>query len=217
MDSEQDQLTRGTWDQLAERYRDAFMDLNLYDGSYDAFCARVPQLGACILEVGCGPGNVTRALLTRRPDWRIHAIDYAPRMVALAQTLVPAATFAVMDARAIGSLAEVFDGIVVGFCLPYLSPAETQQLIQDAARLLVPGGQLYLSAIDGDPDQSGYVTSSSGDVHMYQHYHNEATLVQALSEAGYVDVAVTRLDYASANGLSSVHLLIMAARGGRDH
>jgi ubiquinone/menaquinone biosynthesis C-methylase UbiE len=210
MDSERDPLTRSAWDQLAERYRDIFMDLDLYDGSYDAFCARLPLAGAQVLEVGCGPGNVTRALLNRRPDLRIHAIDYAPSMVALARTLVPAATFAVMDARAIGTLTERPDGILVGFCLPYLSPDETRQLIQDSARLLRPGGSIYLSTIEGDPAQSGYVSSSSGDARMYLYYHAEATLLQDLADAGFADVAVMRIAYARAGGAPSVHLVFLA-------
>lgn len=212
MNSEQDQLTRQSWDQLAERYRAAFMDLDIYDDSYDAFCARVPQAGARLLEVGCGPGNVTRALLHRRPDFRIHAIDYAPTMVELARTLVPAATFEVMDARAIGGLEERFEGIVVGFCLPYLSSDEARQLIQDSARLLLPGGQLYLSAIEDDPARSGYETSSKGDVRMYVYYHRAEDLSAALAEAGFVQVEILRQGYTKPDGTSSTHVILLAER-----
>lgn len=211
MESEHDQATRQSWDQLAERYQAAFMDLDLYDDSYDALCARVPQVGAHVLEVGCGPGNVTRALLQRRPDFRIHAIDYAPSMVALARTLVPGATFAVMDARDIGSLATRFEAVVVGFCLPYLSADAARQLIQDAARLLLPGGVVYLSTIETDAARSGYETSSKGDARMYVHYHPTPDLRAAMAETGFVGIEVLRAAYTKADGTPSSHVILLGA------
>jgi ubiquinone/menaquinone biosynthesis C-methylase UbiE len=214
MEFEHDQATRQSWDQLAERYRAAFMDLDLYDDSYDALCARVSQVGARVLEVGCGPGNVTRALLQRRPDFRIHAIDYAPSMVALARTLVPGATFDVMDARAIGSLATRFEAAVVGFCLPYLSSDAARQLIHDAARLLVPGGVLYLSTIASEVARSGYETSSKGDARMYVHYHPTDDLMAAMTAAGFSGTEVLHLAYTKADGTPSTHVVLLGALAG---
>jgi ubiquinone/menaquinone biosynthesis C-methylase UbiE len=54
-----------TWDKLAEKYQDVFMDLSLYDDSYDAFCALLQKKDATILELGCGPGNITKYLLIK--------------------------------------------------------------------------------------------------------------------------------------------------------
>lgn len=209
MEAEHDQITRQSWDQLAERYEAAFMDLDLYDGTYDALCARVPHAGADVLEVGCGPGNVTRALLQRRPDFRIHAIDYAPSMVARARILVPGATFEVMDARDIGRLSTRYHAVVVGFCLPYLTPAAARQLIQDAAHLLLPCGVLYLSAIETDEARGGYETSSKGDARMYVHYHPTAALVADMTEARFTGIEVLRTAYTKADGTPSTHVILL--------
>ncbi len=35
--------TAQTWDKLAQAYQDKFMDLDLYDHTYDAFCDALPD------------------------------------------------------------------------------------------------------------------------------------------------------------------------------
>ena len=60
------------------------MDLDLYDDTYDTFCEEVNIENATILEIGCGPGNITKYLLNKRPDFRIEGVDVSPNMILLA-------------------------------------------------------------------------------------------------------------------------------------
>lgn len=53
---------------LADRYRDKYMGLTLYDDSYRAFCELLPPGRVRVLDVACGPGNVSRFLITQRPE-----------------------------------------------------------------------------------------------------------------------------------------------------
>ncbi|MBD3580922.1 hypothetical protein [Flavobacterium selenitireducens] len=48
-----------TFEYNALLYQTKYMDLDLYDDTYDAFLAELPH-GAKLLELGCGPGNITR-------------------------------------------------------------------------------------------------------------------------------------------------------------
>ena len=91
-----------TWNHIAKLYQEKFMDLALYNDSYDYFCRALDKPQAKILEIGCGPGNITKYLLFKRPDFEILGIDVAPNMISLAQQNIPAAHFEVMDARLIG-------------------------------------------------------------------------------------------------------------------
>ena len=59
--------TIATWDKLAERYEQMFMDLNIYHESYDAFCDAVEVEEGRLLEIGCGPGNITQYLQKKLP------------------------------------------------------------------------------------------------------------------------------------------------------
>ena len=70
--------------------------------------------------------------------------------------------------------------------LPYLNKAECATVISDCAKLLSPKGVLYLSAMEGDDDQSGFEnTSFSDDDQVYIQYHQEAFLRECLSQNGF--------------------------------
>ena len=86
-----------TWNKLASLYQDWFMDLDLYNDTYDFICNSITKENAKILDIGCGPGNITKYLLSKRPDFDIYGIDIAPNMIELAEKNNPAASFAVMD------------------------------------------------------------------------------------------------------------------------
>ena len=55
-----------TWNKLASRYQEKFMDLDLYNETYDFICDSIIRPNAKILDIGCGPGNVTKYLLSKR-------------------------------------------------------------------------------------------------------------------------------------------------------
>ncbi|HEX9981275.1 MAG TPA: class I SAM-dependent methyltransferase [Flavobacterium sp.] len=135
---------------LAKLYQDKFMDLDLYNDTYDAFCEAIPHEAATVFEIGCGPGNITRYLVSRRPDFKIFSTDAAPEMVDLARVNVPQATFEVMDCREISSITQKFNAIICGFCMPYLSKEDCSTLISDCASLLESDGIFYFSVIEGD-------------------------------------------------------------------
>jgi SAM-dependent methyltransferase len=201
-----------TWDKVAERYQEYFMDMDLYNDTYDAFCNLVGKTDATIFEIGCGPGNITRYLLSKRPDFQVEAIDVAPSMINLARQNVPDARFSVMDCRDIDTLSGGYDGILCGFCMPYLSREDCVQLIRNSARLLVPGGAFYCSVIEGDYATSGYETSSDGQHRMYVYLHQEDYLKESMEAAGLKIVQSWRKEYTRNNGSASVHLILMATK-----
>lgn len=82
-------VTFTTWNKIAETYEKKFMDLDLYNDSYDLFCANIIKQNPNVLEIGCGPGNITRYLLSKRPDLTIEGLDIAPNMIELAKKIIP--------------------------------------------------------------------------------------------------------------------------------
>lgn len=185
------QTTFQTWNKVASLYQDKFMDLDLYNDTYERFCQLVEKREAKVFEIGCGPGNITRYIRSQRPDFQIDAIDVAPAMIQLARNNVPAVRFHIMDCREIGKIEDQFDAIISGFCLPYLSQPDTIKLFQDSAALLHTGGIAYFSAIEGDYSQSGYKTASSGDP-CYVYYYEEADLYMALEDQGFEVIDIFR-------------------------
>jgi trans-aconitate methyltransferase len=140
-----------TWNKIALLYQNKFMDFELYNETYDFICNSIIKEKAKILEIGCGPGNITKYLLSKRPDFNIYGIDIAPNMIELAKKNNPTADFKVMDSRQISEIKTKFDGIICGFCLPYLSQIESSKLIYDSYNLLTDNGLIYISFVEGDP------------------------------------------------------------------
>jgi SAM-dependent methyltransferase len=176
--------TFATWDKMASLYQEKFMNLDLYNDTYDFVCDTIAKKNPKILEIGCGPGNITSYILSKRPDFDVFGIDVAPKMVELAKKNNPTAKFAVMDSRQIDNLQTKYDGIVCGFCLPYLSHKDSVKLIKDSYGLLHNGGLIYLSFVEGDAKESGYKANNSGD-RVYFHFHDLDSLKKILTENNF--------------------------------
>lgn len=196
------------FNKIADLYQDKFMYLDLYNDTYDLFCDSLKK-NAEILELACGPGNITKYLLEKRPDLNILATDMAPNMLALAKANNPTATFQIMDSRDIATIDKKYDGIMVGFCLPYLDKEETRKLITDASKILNDGGIIYLSTLEGLYNKSGWEKGSSGD-EVYVHYYTAEDLVPMLESNDFEIVSVYRKDYFQEGRETTKHLILIA-------
>lgn len=205
------QNTVAIFNKYASEYQRRFMDVHLYHESLALFCDHLRGANPEILEIACGPGNLTQYLLKKRPGLRLLGIDLAPNMLELARKNNPGARFECMDARDIGRLDKPFDGIVCGFCLPYLSKAEALQLIADAALLLQAEGVLYLSTMEDHYSKSGLKTSSQGD-QAYQYFHEAGYLSDALQANGFRIWLLDRKIYPAPDGTPTTDLLIVAGK-----
>lgn len=202
--------TFDTWNSLAGAYENKFMNLDLYNDTYDYICNSIVKQGAKLLEIGCGPGNITKYLLSQRADFEILGIDIAPNMIELAKKNNPTAKFAVMDCREISGLDEKYDGIIAGFCLPYLSPDECNELISDAYNLLNENGLIYLSFVEGDPVQSGFKKGSGGRV--YFQFHNLEEVKGQLLLKKFGQLNTFKINYKISETESDIHTILTAKK-----
>lgn len=200
-----------TWNKVAGLYQDKFMDLDLYNDTYNFICNNIVKDKAKILEIGCGPGNITKYLLSKRPDFEIFGIDIASNMIELAKRNNPAADFAVLDSREISKLEKKYDGIICGFCLPYLSQAESHKLITDSYKLLNEDGLLYLSFVEGDPDNSGFRVSSTGD-RVYFYFHDLNDLKTQLAESKFEELKTFTVEYKRSENEIEIHTILLARK-----
>lgn len=172
------------FNQHAVRYQEQFMDLALYDESYQRFRERLSSTAARVLDVACGPGNVSRQLLLQNPELDILGIDLAPRMIQLAIAAVPAARFKVHDIRQLLILPErikPFDGIICAFGLPYLTAAEVTAFVADCTELLTVDGVLYLSF--------SCLLSSAQDIPLDGlYFHEPSVIIETLKSAGFEEI-----------------------------
>ena len=205
------QETFETWNKVAALYQDKFMDLDLYNDTYDFICKAVNTTGAKILEIGCGPGNITKYLLSKRPDFDIFGVDIAPNMISLAKKNNPNAIFAIMDIREIDKIKSKYDGVICGFCLPYLSQTDTEKLIFDIKKLLKEDGLAYISFVEGNPMKSDFQVSSSGD-RSYFYYHSLDKLKINLKVNSFKEIKTFKVEYKKSETEQETHTILIAKK-----
>jgi 2-polyprenyl-3-methyl-5-hydroxy-6-metoxy-1,4-benzoquinol methylase len=206
-------ITIAVFDQCAKEYQDKFMEMDLYHESFDLFCESIEKENAEILEIACGPGNITKYLLKKRPDFIILGIDLSPKMIELAKVNNPSAEFQIMDCRDIYKINKTYDAVMCGFCLPYLSKEDSLKLIRDVSGLLKFNGVFYLSTMEDEYSKSGFkVSSSGGERALYIHYHQSDYLTKALKESGFEIIDLSRKDYPEQNESSEKDLIIISKK-----
>lgn len=167
----------------ADRYRDRFMDVTVYAPFLQLALADLPE-NARVLDLGCGPANLSFWLAERAEGLQVTGLDLAENMLDLARLALPSGNFLYRDARDLSGISGQFDVVLCGFILPYIAPEDAVALLQDAAGLLVPGGTFFLSAYAGDPAQSRYLAPSSGDgPSLWCQIHDPAILAATLAGA----------------------------------
>ena len=105
--------------------------------------------GARVLEVGCGPGPVSRALTAWPRVGEVVGIDPSPIFLAKARELaahLKTLSFMEGDARALPFKSESFDAVVFHTTLCHVPGPEL--VLAEASRVLRPEGSL--AAFDGD-------------------------------------------------------------------
>lgn len=205
-------ITFETYNNIAKVYADRFMDEPLYNDTYDFFCSLLSNPDAAILEVGCGPGNITKYLLSKIPTLQITATDVAPNMLDIAKTTNPRAKFMLMDCRDMDVIKNKFDAIVSGFCFPYLSKSDCEKFIHDGSELLNPKGVLYFSMIEGDYNKSGYESGSNPQHKVYVYYHQQAQMEAYLLTYGFSVVRVIKKQMATTSHKSGMHTIFIASK-----
>lgn len=195
----------------ASLYQTKFMDVSLYHATFDFFCGSIKKQNAEVLELACGPGNITKYLLNKHPDLKVFGTDLAPNMIELAKQNNPSAVFEVLDCRKITSLNKNYDAIMCGFCLPYISKEETIQLIEDAYKILSPGGVVYISTMEDDYSKSGLRKGSQGD-EIFMHYYLEKDLSVPLIKNGFQINHVSRIKSEMTDGSVVTDLILIAEK-----
>ena len=119
-----------TCEQLSYLVRRQYVLSMLEDGA--------PKAGR-VLDIGCGPGVYTNALLDRQ--WRIWGTDLSSRMLMVAKENVqgrPGAEFAVGHTTRLPIATAAFDAIICIGVMAYVE--DDDQTVAEIARVLKPGG-----------------------------------------------------------------------------
>jgi len=118
-------------------------------------CQRYLESNSSIIDLGCGTGNASQAILQKMPI-RIFLLDGSPRMINIAYNKIcsvyPNAIIGskVADLSAEGwadELGSGYDAIVSTLVLEHLSSESYENILKSCLDLLKPGG--WLMAVEG--------------------------------------------------------------------
>jgi ubiquinone/menaquinone biosynthesis C-methylase UbiE len=115
--------------------------------------------GQRVLEIGCGTGSLLLAIAKQEPGTELVGLDPDPKALARARRKAARAGIALrLDRGFSDSLPypdRSFDRVFSAFMLHHLPSSEKEPTLREAARVLVPGGRLYLVDFVG-PDPGSH-------------------------------------------------------------
>lgn len=204
--------TENIFDHYAQTYQDKFMDLEEYRSSLDQFCEYLNP-NSRLLDIGCGPANISVYLNKNLPKLQVWGIDLSANMLEMAKKNIPSAVIRKMDCREIDKLEGTFDAIVCGFCLPYLSQTEVTKFLKDAAALLNKNGIIYISTMTADHYKSQWIgPSQGGQQSLLTHYHQADFIRMGLENNNFSILHEERLEEQEREGTKFRDLILIARK-----
>lgn len=166
---EQEEEVRRVYGEIAGVYETFFPSLHRYEGRVERFLGETVAPGCRVLDVGCGPGQLTREL---EPTVRVVGLDLSAEMLEQARRGRPSGEYRVYSYREpVPEELGRFDvGLAVG-CLDFCD--DLPRTLRHLSEALKPGGRLLLtvlerrSGLEGHEDARRQVQTESGEVTLF--------------------------------------------------
>ena len=175
-----------TWD--PDRY------LTYADERGRPFVELVARIGATkpagVVDLGCGPGNLTTLLRERWPEAGIQGVDSSPEMIAKARDADPTITFEVADLRTWVTQAEPVDVLVSNATLQWV-PGHLDLLPALVGR--VRSGGWFAFQVPGNFDEPSHTIRRDLAAEAPYAAHTEGVAVPSSHDASVYLEALTRL------------------------
>jgi SAM-dependent methyltransferase len=143
--------TRRSYDTVADSYAgfvdEALARKPLMRGALALFAERV-RGGGPVLDVGCGPGQLTAYLRDLGLD--TFGVDLSPRMIEIARRAYPDLAFEVGSMTDLAVADTAVGGLLAWYCLMHVPDAEVPTVLGQFHRVLRPGGVALLGFHVGD-------------------------------------------------------------------
>lgn len=133
------------YERLIRNVYNAASERRVLDRLVDAVARQAPK---SLIELGCGPGRGLEAVAARLPGCELAGLDLSPFMLERAERRLEESAVAATLVHGTGMeaplLPESFDAAVATHFFGHLPRAAAQRAWDEAARILKPGGRLYV-------------------------------------------------------------------------
>ena len=178
--------TQETYDLISAEYarRKVPVDARLR-GDLDAMCATVPP-GGVVVDAGCGPGR--EIVLLRERGFRVAGLDLS--LGQLRAGGLPGVAQA--DMRRLPLPTASADALWCQAALLHVPHAAVPSVLGEFARVVRPGGALYLAVAEGDGAGWEVAVYYGSALRRWFSYHRAPELTALLAVAGFAVGSVGR-------------------------
>ncbi|PPK90884.1 methyltransferase family protein [Kineococcus xinjiangensis] len=182
--SEEDEAIALYYDDFAPHYVSGWRSLEHYGPLVADFLLRTVTPECRVLDVGCGPGQLTRNLA---PSVSVTGIDLSPRMLAVAGRERPGGRYEQHDFH--DPLPESwgrFDVVIAVGCLEFCR--DLASTLRNLADVCAPGARLLVGVVEDrasrEPGRSRRAFSDAGLPGVDMHCYDATAQLSAVTSAG---------------------------------
>ncbi|MFE6612546.1 class I SAM-dependent DNA methyltransferase [Amycolatopsis sp. NPDC057786] len=139
------------FDAIGSAYDDVFGRAPVVDRALRHLLDSLPP-SSRVLDIGSGTGRPVAEDLSSAGH-RVTGLDVSPVMIDLAREQVPAATFVQADVREWTSPSESWEAVCAFFPFLQMPRKDTEAVLADIGRWLVPGGLFALVTVPRDAEE----------------------------------------------------------------
>ncbi len=188
---------KSVYNRYAKAFDEKIASLEIYNESYNYLLRNIHE-NASILDLACGPGNVSYYFKQHKPNLEITGVDISEEMIGIARKRIKDGNFIVKDICDI-KFNHKFDGVVCAFAIPFLNLQETTHVISTIRKSLNRNGHFYLSFMEGSKEGFEKQSFSQND-ELYTYYHPEASVLKIIDQQFLSVIKKFEIDYREQDG-----------------
>lgn len=179
--------------------------LDLYNKSYKDFVDK-SKVKNNLLDLACGPGNVSAFILDLLPNIDITCVDLSDKMLDLAKAKIKNGKFYLSDILDLQIPVIQYDLIICAFGLPYIEKSELDKFIQEVDRFSHKDTCLYVSCMQGDKSEVEQMSFADLDK-VLVHYHSKTEIINKFNKFGYELIDYSEQDYLEPTGETTIDMI----------
>ncbi len=188
---------KSVYEKYAKEFDEKIACLEIYNESYDYLLNKI-QDNSAILDLACGPGNVSYYLKKHMPGLAITGVDISEKMIDIAKGRIQDGRFIVKDICEV-KFKTKFDCVICAFAIPYLNLQETAHVVRIISQSLNSNGHFYLSFMEGTKEGLEKQSFTDND-ELFIYFHPKEAVLEILDQRFLSVIKKFEIDYHEQGG-----------------
>ena len=172
--------------------------LKNYDESYTYFLRNAKRNGN-LLDLACGPGNVSAFIRKLKPEIEITCVDLSDNMLEIAKKKLVKGSFYKSDILDIAVPEKKYDLITCAFGIPYIESSEVGKFVDEVTRFAKKDTAVYISCMAGDEIAEDMMSFAENKKLAVQR-HKKEDIIEEFINAGFTLADYRSQDYHEPDG-----------------